>query len=245
MNAATPLSPASSRAFGEADGAPGLSPLSLWPLALGLVVLAALWLGPLPQRAQGSFAAHMVMHMGVVAVAAPLLAIGLLRLSPQRFARVTPALAILASFAEFAVVWTWHAPALHDAARTNFGLLLVEQASFIGAGLFVWITAIGTARAGDGRGLGGRAAGTLALLVTSMHMTLLGALLLLSPRPLYACADLCSPAASFTPLGDQQFGGVVMLIVGGSSYLIGGLALLATVLKERAPAESETAEARP
>lgn len=243
MNPATPLSRASARAFEEADGAPGLSPLSLWPLALGLVVLASLWLGPLPERAQGSFAAHMVMHMGVVAVAAPLLAIGLLRLWPQLFTRVTPALAILASFAEFAVVWTWHAPALHDAARTSFTLLLVEQASFIGAGLFVWITAIGTARAGGGKGLGGRAAGTLALLVTSMHMTLLGALLLLSPRPLYACADICSPAASFTPLGDQQFGGVVMLIVGGASYLVGGLVLLATVLRERAPTDGDNAEA--
>ncbi|ORE98914.1 cytochrome c oxidase assembly protein [Aurantimonas sp. 22II-16-19i] len=240
-----PLSPAPGRADTEAEAAPGGSPLSLWPLALGLVVLAGLWLGPLPQRAQGSFAAHMVMHMGVVAVAAPLLAIGLLRLWPRAFSQVTPALAILASFAEFAVVWTWHAPALHDAARASFPLLLVEQACFIGAGLFVWITAIGTATAGDGKSVGGRAAGTLALLVTSMHMTLLGALLLLSPRPLYACADLCSPAASFTPLGDQQAGGVVMLIVGGASYLAGGLALLATVLKERAPAGGDNAEAIP
>lgn len=241
--AASPLAPTASRDAAGPGHSLSSSRLSLWPLALGLAILCALWLGPLPERAQGSFAAHMVMHMGVVAVAAPLLAIGLLRLWPRRFERVTPALAILASFVEFAVVWSFHAPALHDAARTSFALLLVEQASFIGAGLFVWITAIGTARAGEGKGLGGRAAGTLALLVTSMHMTLLGALLLLSPRPLYACADLCSPAASFTPLGDQQFGGVVMLIVGGASYLAGGLALLATVLKDRAPAEGETPEA--
>ena len=180
--------------------------------------------------------------MGVVAVAAPLLAIGLLRLWPQRFGWLTPALAIFASFVEFAVVWTWHAPALHDAARTDFALLLIEQASFLSAGLFVWIAAIGTVKSNDAS-LGARAAGTLALLVTSMHMTLLGALLLLSPRPLYACADLCAPAASFTPLGDQQFGGVVMLIVGGASYLVGGLALLASVLKDRVLGPE--AEARP
>ncbi|MCE7027598.1 cytochrome c oxidase assembly protein [Jiella avicenniae] len=236
----TPTSNAAPRGVRLARSSP-----SLWPLALGLTVLAAVWFGPLPQRAQGSFAAHMVMHMGIVAVAAPLLAIGLVRLWPRRFGWLTPALAILASFVEFVVVWTWHAPALHDAARSGFALFLVEQASFLVAGLFVWIAAIGTAQGRDTAGLGGRAAGTLALLVTSMHMTLLGALLLLSPRPLYACAELCSPAASFTPLGDQQFGGVVMLIVGGASYLVGGLALLASVLKERDPASGARAEARP
>ena len=66
-------------------------------------------------------------------------------------------------------------------------------------------------------------------------MVLLGALLLLAPRPLYACAEVCSSAAALTPLGDQQLGGVLMLIIGGSAYLAGGLALLSSVLRERAP----------
>lgn len=93
---------------------PSPSPLRLWPLVLGLGLLAALWMGPLPERARGSFAAHMVMHMGIVAVAAPLLVIGLLRLAPGAFRGVPPQLALAASFAEFVVVWGWHAPALHD-----------------------------------------------------------------------------------------------------------------------------------
>ena len=44
--------------------------------ALAFAVLAAAWLGPLPDLARHSFAAHMTMHMAVVAVAAPLLALG-------------------------------------------------------------------------------------------------------------------------------------------------------------------------
>ena len=60
---------------------PGRSgPAELWPLAAGLLLLALLWFGPLPERARGSFAAHMVMHMGVVAVAARLL-----KLHPEAF----------------------------------------------------------------------------------------------------------------------------------------------------------------
>lgn len=212
-----------------------------WPLAIGLCLLALIWLGPLPERAQGSFAAHMVMHMGVVAIAAPLLALGLLRLWPSLASRIPPAMALLASFFEFLVVWSWHAPALHDAARVEWPLLLLEQTSFLVAGLLVWTSAIGSARSASG--LAGRAAGVVALLVTSMHMTLLGALLLLSPRPLYACAALCSPAASLTPIEDQQLGGVLMLIVGGLAYLAGGLALLHSIL--RSGGEAATPEGAP
>ncbi|KQT85656.1 hypothetical protein ASG48_09635 [Aurantimonas sp. Leaf443] len=194
------------------------------------MLLALLWLGPLPERARGSFAAHMVMHMGLVAVAAPLLAVGLLRAMPALFSRLTPGVAIFASLLEFVVVWGWHAPALHDGARARLDLLLLEQGSFLLAGLLVWTSAFGAA--GSGR-TAARAAGVLALLLTSMHMTLLGGLLLFAPRPLYACADLCAPAAALTPLGDQQAGGALMLTVGGIAYLAGGLVLLASILSDR------------
>ncbi|UEM01832.1 cytochrome c oxidase assembly protein [Skermanella rosea] len=207
-------------------------PAELWPLAAGLLLLALLWFGPLPERARGSFAAHMVMHMGVVAVAAPLLAVGIARAVPRLVSSFPPALAIVASAVEFVAVWTWHAPALHDAARMDPTFLILEQASFLAAGVLVWATAIGAP--GDGR-VAARAAGVCALLITSMHMVLLGGLLLFAPRPLYACAEVCSPAAALTPLGDQQLGGALMLVIGGSAYLAGGLALLSSVLRDRAP----------
>jgi putative membrane protein len=200
------------------------NPAHLWPVAAGLVLLGFLWFGPLPQMARGSFSAHMVMHMGVVAVVAPLMAFGIARAFPARVAALPPALAIAASLFELAAVWTWHAPALHDAARMRTGFFVMEQASFLVAGVLVWTTAVGA-----------KAAGVCALLITSMHMVLLGALLLLSPRPLYACAEVCSSAAALTPLGDQQLGGALMLVIGGSAYLAGGLALLSSVLRDRAP----------
>jgi putative membrane protein len=43
----------------------------------GWGMLAVAWLGPLPGMATHSFAAHMTLHMVVVAIAAPLIAIGL------------------------------------------------------------------------------------------------------------------------------------------------------------------------
>ena len=72
----------------------------------GLVVLAFAWAGPLPARVPESFAAHMMLHMLVVGVGVPLLAIGLaggVRLRSQ------VSLPIAASLVDLVVVWGWHA----------------------------------------------------------------------------------------------------------------------------------------
>ena len=142
-------------------------------LIAGLLVLALAWLGPLPGWATRSFSAHMTMHMSVVAVAAPLIALGLAggRLDPMPRA---PALfaPIPASLLELVVVWAWHAPGLHHFARHTAGGMAIEQGMFLSCGLLVWLSAFG------GRATGGRIGAAIAgLLLTSMHMTLLGVLL--------------------------------------------------------------------
>lgn len=188
-------------------------------LLLGAAALAALWLGPLPRLAAESFTAHMTLHMGVVAVAAPLLALGLaggsfdpVRRAPEFFPPVP------LSLVELAVVWAFHAPALHHAARHGAAGFAAEQGAFLVSGLLVWLSAFG----GDPARSRARAgAGVAALLLTSTHMTLLGALLALAPRALYAHA-----------LEDQQFGGAVMLAVGGAAYLWGGLKLMSRLVRE-------------
>ena len=108
-------------------------------LLLGLLVLAAAWLGPLPGLAREAFFAHMTMHVSVVALAAPLIAVGLagsrydpVRKMPLLFAPIP------ASVLELVVVWGWHAPALHHAARSHTGALVLEQGTFLLVGLVVW-----------------------------------------------------------------------------------------------------------
>lgn len=198
------------------------------PLLAGLMTLVAAWVGPLPMMAEGSFAAHMAMHVLVIALAAPLLALGIAgstldpaRRLPWLFAPV------LASLVELVVVWGWHAPAAHHASRESTLFLALEQASYLAVGLLLWLSAFGGDRASRRErapaGIGG-------LLLTSMHMTLLGVLLATASRPLFIHA---SPAPlGLTALEDQHLGGVLMLVFGGVSYLVGGLYLLAGLLRK-------------
>jgi len=203
-------------------------PLSLM---LGLATLAAVWLGPLPAMADRLFVGHMLMHVMVVAVAAPLLAIGLAG-SRLDFSSRIPFLfsPVLASVIELFVVWAWHMPALHHAARTSQSAELLEQGSYLFVGLLVWLAAFGGVR--HQRAL----AGIAGLLLTSMHMTLLGVLLTMASRPLFEHTG--SALSGLGPLEDQQLGGVIMLVFGGTSYLIGGLYLLSGLLQDKRHAVS-------
>lgn len=203
---------------------------------LGLLTLAAVWLGPLPQHASTAFAAHMTMHMGVVAVAAPLLALGLAgsRFDPVRRAPgwFPP---IPLSLVELVIVWAWHAPALHHIAQHGLVGRIVEQTAFLLAGLLVWLSALG----GDRRHAASRTgAGIVALLLTSMHMTLLGALLALTPRVLYGHGSVVGAAADPVLLDDQHLGGAIMLLVGGISYLAGGLGLTVGLVRSKMSGEA-------
>lgn len=202
-------------------------------LMAGLLVLGAVWLGPLPQLARGAFWAHMTMHMGVVALAAPLLALSVAgsRMDPiERAPRLFSPIA--ASVLEMVVVWGWHTPVAHQAARQSAAVMSLEQGLFLAAGLLVWISAFGGS---PGRAESRAGAGILGLLLTVMHMTLLGALLALAPRPLYAHVVenvvLHGETWNMMALDDQQLGGAIMVLVGGLSYLVGGLWLTARLVR--------------
>ncbi|NTS64593.1 cytochrome c oxidase assembly protein [Sphingomonas sp. HHU CXW] len=167
---------------------------------------------------------HMFGHMLAVAVAAPLLA---WRSAGKANTAAGHGMPLLIAAVELVVVWTWHLPAARDAADMSMTMALVEQAMFLGVGYALWRAALALP-----------ASGVAALLLTSMHMTLLGVLIGLAPRPLYAAMAM-HPAPGLDALADQQLGGVVMLVVGGASYCLGGLWMLAGLLRHTASRERE------
>lgn len=183
------------------------------PLIVGLALVPVGWaLSPF------GMTGHMAAHMIAVAIAAPLIAWGVQgsRYDPTcLFPRL--AVPLTAALVEAVVVWGWHVPALRRVVTHAPLWLALEQGMFLAAGLLLWSAVLAPRH---------RAAGVAALLVTSMHMTLLGALIGLAPRPLYMHHG---PEA----LADQQLAGVVMLLVGGIAYLVGGLAMLGRLLQTR------------
>lgn len=177
-------------------------------LAAGAAIAAAAWLAPVGNPLW-PFTDHMLRHMAVIAVAAPLLAGGL----PQGWPVVSP---LLATLAEFLVVWGWHLPLPHAAAQTSAVWFAVQHACFLLAGLALWRSVLEPGRALAGAG---------GMLMTTMHMTLLGALLIMATRELYP-SGICGGVA------DQQMGGILMLAIGTPIYLLAGLALTARALRE-------------
>jgi putative membrane protein len=203
-----------------------------WLTCSGFAVLALAWLGPLPGMVTSSFAAHMTLHMSVVGIGIPLLAAGIGPWVADRgWLRSQVALPIAVSIIDLVVVWGWHAPALHHASRTALPMLVAEQASFAFVSLLVWLVALGsTMETRRSAAL----AGAMALFFTSMHMTLLGALVGLAPRPVYG-EHLQHAPGGLSAIVDQQLGGIIMLAIGGVIYLAGGLMLMTRVLQRRAP----------
>ena len=189
--------------------------------ATGVVALtagwASLWLDP----GGYAFSRHMLVHMTVVAIAAPLLAFGI---SGTRFDPVSyyPKLfpSLLISLVELAVVWFWHTPWIHMAARENGVLAIAEQVSFLISGLWLWLAVLGAGPVG-----------IVALLLTVIHMTLLGAILALAPRELYLHHHHHGSS-----LEDQHLGGAIMLVIGGVSYLAGGLWMAFIAMTRGTPA---------
>ncbi|MEQ5871306.1 cytochrome c oxidase assembly protein [Sagittula sp. NFXS13] len=176
--------------------------------ALGLILLAALWLSPLPELAAGSMVLHMVLHLGVTAVVPALL-------MPTLPVRAVGAVwLLLGALVEMLVVWAWHLPALHLWGRLTTIGFVFEQTSFFAAGMLLWAVV----RAAGAFG------GAVVLMATTMHMTLLGALIGLSPRPLWG--EICAGHLGMTALQEQQLAGVLMAGGGGALYLVAALTRL-------------------
>ena len=225
---------------------------------MGFAALSGALISPLDAAAEASFALHMMQHMLLVVVAAPLIELGFfgvvaltalpghvrvplgrtLASAPLRRVRAWLFAVPIATAVHGVVVWLWHAPRLYEAALADPLIHYLEHLTMFGTAVVFWWSALGATR----RGMLGYGAGVGALFLTMLHTGLLGILITLAPAPLYATYASSTPWAALGPLEDQQLAGIVMLIPGGLAYLGGGLALLAAWL---AAAEAWTPAAGP
>jgi cytochrome c oxidase assembly factor CtaG len=219
-------------------------PDSLWRAlafygALATILVA---LGSLDRLADRLFVAHMLQHLLLMLLAAPLLVLAapwnaLWRPFPLRFRRAlagtvvrSPALRPLRRFAGLlALAWPawllfngdialWHLPVMYDLTLRNTPVHYVEHLSFIAFGILFWAQTIDSPPLRSRLGYFGRAvfagAGAAATWV-------LAVVLALAPSALYGgYANLASRPAGLSALSDQQLAAGVMWGPGSITYAV-------------------------
>jgi putative membrane protein len=184
---------------------------------------------PLDALSESLFAAHMLQHLLLMLVAAPLLVWsrplapllrGLLHRwrkavggtahhpSVQRVWAKATGLVVVVPL-HVGAVWLWHLPALYSAALNDKGIHILEHAAFfVTAALFWWVI-------NNSSALGGR---LLGIFLVMMASGLLGALMTFSSAPWYADHAPFAAVWGLTPLEDQQLAGLLMWVPAGMIY---------------------------
>lgn len=205
-------------------------------LGAGLLALAWALLSPLDTVGAVLFSAHMLQHMVLMLVAAPLLALGrpgytLLWALPLRVRRglarvwqargLRPWLRVLGSplvllALHTAAVWAWHLPALYNAALASNAVHALEHACFLGTALLFWWRV----RTGAGSG-----AALLYVFAAALQSGALGVLMSLAPTAWYPVQARGAAGWGLTALEDQQLAGLLMWVPGNGVYLVAALGL--------------------
>ncbi len=166
----------------------------------------------------------------------------LVRMAPRPLRRATRragSVVWVAAAVQLATWVAWHVPVLYDAALHHGLVHVVEHATLVASGLLLWwaLSArthpLRAALASFGLGLG---------------LTLLSALLVLTPVVLYDAPATGAAAWGTTRVDDQHLAGLLMWVPGGLLYLVvavsGFLTWMSAGSARPAPRPAGTAAAR-
>jgi cytochrome c oxidase assembly factor CtaG len=225
------------------------SPVRAWRAAAwigGLLAVAFALEGSPDVYAEALFSVHMVQHLLLVAIAAPLFALAapvtlLLRVvSPANRTRfVLPVLQSrlvgvmthpLVAWIVFAVVmWGSHFSPLFDAALENPLIHHFEHALYLGAGMLFWWPVVAADPVRHRLGWTAR----IAYLGTALPWnSFLGVAIYFAPNVLYAHYGTTVRTWGPTPLLDQQAAGAVMWVGGDLAFLVALLLVIAGLLAD-------------
>ena len=208
---------------------------------IGLLVVAVAVISPIDALGESLASAHMVQHLLLMLVAAPLVVLGRpmetvmrgasydtrkrigrarrrIGLTPLRTRAISHPLTIWLVFA--GGLWLWHLPGPYVAALESEVLHIAEHTTFLAVGFAFWHMALITFD--RSRGLA-----VLAVFTAGFQSTILAALLTFTRSPWYPPYASSAPPFGMTALEDQQLAGVIMWVPGGLLYLAAGLTLFA------------------
>jgi putative membrane protein len=204
--------------------------------AAGMLTVVVALVSPLDAIAAALFSAHMVQHLLLVLVAAPLFVLSdpmlpalhalpdAWRTRLRTWLRPGSAIPTIArGFSAPAVAWVlhvgtlffWHIPASYEWAIRNDAVHAAEHVSLLATGvLFWWVALRPTGRRRLGYGMG-----VLYVCSAGVVMGVFGAILTFAPSPWYTSHLLTTAAWHLTPLEDQQLAGVIMWAPASLAYL--------------------------
>lgn len=212
-----------------------------WAFASGILFLAFSLLGPLETYNEQLFTLHMSQHLVIMQVATPLLLLGrpaqlILRALPPRntrqtigflFGRSNVRHAIIAitgpviAFMLFSVnLGLWHLPSFYEAALSSEWVHHLQHLLFAGFSMVYWWLIIDPVprhhRLPEGWAIG-------SIFLSMMIGSGIGAILTLSGDVLYPFYTATENPWGWSPLLDQQIGGLIMWV--GSFLLYAGFAI--------------------
>jgi putative membrane protein len=193
---------------------------------------------------------HMIQHMLLVGVAAPLLVLGtpflvtlwalplswrraygrlkhrVERWKPARYLLWQP---VLMWFLFAFTLWIWHLPVLYEATLYDDLFHDFQHFTFVAVSCLFWRVLMDPVS----RLKLNRAVGILYLFLTSLHATLLGVFMTLAPKTWYPFYDSRAPRWKLTGLEDQQVAGLIMWMPACMVYALAAALLLGSWLHKQ------------
>ena len=205
---------------------------------------------------------HMVQHMILMNVAAPLLVLGTpvlvllwslgierrrkwgkrlqwLNQWPSRYYVLWQPIILWAVYA-FSL-WIWHLPRFYQAALRNELVHDLQHLVFVASACLFWrvlFDPLSHCRLNRG-------AGVIYLFTTSLHATVLGVFMALSPAVWYPDYEPFTPAFSLTALQDQQIAGLIMWMPACALYAVAAAVIFGIWLRDSEQSNRQRIERKP
>lgn len=180
----------------------------------------------------GAFSRHMIIHIALLAVVAPVLASLLLKLRYSSAKPASAATLFAAITLQAALLLAWHSPPGIGLAMAGHAGALLMQAALLGSALWFWLTVFNQTGEYLWRAV-------VALLLTGKLFCLIAVLLIFAPRVLYAMTPANMPMA--IGLADQQLAGLLMVTVCPITYVLATLVLISRWFRTLSDSQSDVA----
>ena len=208
-----------------------------------LIVLFIALISPLDYLAEELLSAHMVQHLLLVLVAAPLFVIGHFPLALTWSLKPSWTLKIwkdwrgkqvwtfltrpaVACLLHVAAIWTWHMPRFYQASLRYEWIHFLEHSSFFLTAFLFWQVFVDLTKTLHGRSSAQFGIGIFSVFAIAMANGLLGVLIAFSPYVWYPIYVHETSLFGLNALEDQQLAGTIMWVPAGIVYTASALTVM-------------------